>query len=38
MGQGDEAQPVVLVRGLSWKAPANPASNLVRPASEDMFR
>ena len=25
MGQGDEAQPVVLVRGLTWKAPANPA-------------
>jgi len=38
MGQGDEAQPVVLVRGLSWKAPANPAAELVRPAAEDMFR
>jgi coenzyme F420-0:L-glutamate ligase/coenzyme F420-1:gamma-L-glutamate ligase len=38
MGQGDEAQPVVLVRGLAWKAPARPASDLVRPASEDMFR
>jgi coenzyme F420-0:L-glutamate ligase/coenzyme F420-1:gamma-L-glutamate ligase len=38
MGQGDEAQPAVLVRGLSWNAPANPAANLVRPASEDMFR
>jgi coenzyme F420-0:L-glutamate ligase / coenzyme F420-1:gamma-L-glutamate ligase len=38
MGQGDEAQPVVLVRGLSWQATANPAANLVRPASEDMFR
>ena len=38
MGQGDEAQPVVLVRGLTWAAPANPAANLVRPASEDMFR
>jgi coenzyme F420-0:L-glutamate ligase/coenzyme F420-1:gamma-L-glutamate ligase len=38
MGQGDEAQPVVLVRGLTWKAPANPASELVRPAAEDMFR
>ena len=25
MGQGDEAQPVVLVRGLTWSAPANPA-------------
>jgi len=38
MGQGDEAQPVVLVRGLAWTAPANPAAELVRPASEDMFR
>jgi coenzyme F420-0:L-glutamate ligase/coenzyme F420-1:gamma-L-glutamate ligase len=38
MGQGDEAQPAVLVRGLSWSAEDNPASNLVRPANEDMFR
>lgn len=38
MGQGDEAQPVVLVRGLSWSAANNPASELVRPAAEDMFR
>ena len=38
MGQGDEAQPVVLVRGLTWTAPANPAAELVRPAAEDMFR
>jgi coenzyme F420-0:L-glutamate ligase/coenzyme F420-1:gamma-L-glutamate ligase len=38
MGQGDEAQPVVLVRGLTWKAPANPASELVRPPTEDLFR
>lgn len=38
MGQGNEAQPVVLVRGLAWSAPANPASELVRPAAEDMFR
>ena len=37
-GQGNEAQPVVLVRGLSWTAPANPAAELVRPAAEDMFR
>src|SRR5262247_454696 len=35
MGQGDEAQPVVLVRGLGWKAPANPAHELIRPAAED---
>lgn len=38
MGQGNEAQPVVLMRGLTWNAPANPASELVRPAAEDMFR
>jgi len=38
MGQGDEAQPVVLVRGLTWTAGNNPASELVRPAAEDMFR
>lgn len=38
MGQGNEAQPVVLIRGLSWSASARPASDLVRPASEDMFR
>ncbi len=38
MGQGNEAQPVVLIRGLTWNVPANPASELVRPAAEDMFR
>ncbi len=38
MGQGNEAQPAVLVRGLTWSAAANPASELIRPASEDMFR
>lgn len=38
MGQGNEAQPAVLVRGLAWTAPDNPAAHLVRPAAEDMFR
>jgi coenzyme F420-0:L-glutamate ligase / coenzyme F420-1:gamma-L-glutamate ligase len=38
MGQGAESQPVVLVRGLTWNAPDNPASELVRPAVEDLFR
>ena len=38
MGQGNEAQPAVLMRGLVWSAPANPASELIRPAAEDMFR
>jgi coenzyme F420-0:L-glutamate ligase/coenzyme F420-1:gamma-L-glutamate ligase len=38
MGQADEAQPVVLVRGLTWAAAANPAAELVRPPAEDLFR
>jgi len=38
MGQGAEAQPVVLVRGLDWSAPAAPAAALVRAAAEDLFR
>jgi coenzyme F420-0:L-glutamate ligase/coenzyme F420-1:gamma-L-glutamate ligase len=38
MGQGAEGQPVVLVRGLTWQGPDNAASELVRPAAEDMFR
>lgn len=37
-GQGAEAQPVVLLRGLHWDAAANPAAELVRPAQEDLFR
>jgi len=38
MGQGAEGQPVVVVRGLTWRGPDNGASELVRPAEEDMFR
>ena len=38
MGQGAEGQPVVVVRGLTWGGPDNSASELVRPAEEDMFR
>ena len=38
MGQGAEGQPVVIVRGLTWRGPNNAASELVRPAAEDMFR
>jgi len=38
MGQGPEAIPVVLVRGLSWSAPANPAKSLIRTAEDDLFR
>ena len=38
MGQGAEGQPVVIVRGLTWRGSDNTASELVRPAAEDMFR
>jgi coenzyme F420-0:L-glutamate ligase/coenzyme F420-1:gamma-L-glutamate ligase len=36
-GQAAEAQPVVVVRGLDWSAPDQPASGLVRPPEEDLF-
>ena len=38
MGEAAEARPAALVRGLSWTAPARPASDLVRPKREDLFR
>ena len=38
MGQADEGQPVVIVRGLRWSAPSVPATALIRDPSEDMFR
>ncbi|HEY9213056.1 MAG TPA: coenzyme F420-0:L-glutamate ligase [Ancylobacter sp.] len=38
MGQADEGTPVVLLRGLHWSAASNPASHLLRPAGEDLFR
>jgi coenzyme F420-0:L-glutamate ligase/coenzyme F420-1:gamma-L-glutamate ligase len=38
MGQAAEGMPVVLVRGLSWNAPASAAHTLVRPPEEDLFR
>jgi coenzyme F420-0:L-glutamate ligase / coenzyme F420-1:gamma-L-glutamate ligase len=38
MGEADEAQPVVLVRGLSLAGTPLPASNLIRAAQEDLFR
>jgi coenzyme F420-0:L-glutamate ligase/coenzyme F420-1:gamma-L-glutamate ligase len=36
-GQAAEAQPVVVVRGLSWSAPEAPIAELVRPPEEDLF-
>jgi coenzyme F420-0:L-glutamate ligase/coenzyme F420-1:gamma-L-glutamate ligase len=38
MGQADEAVPAVLVRGLTWSAPASPAASIPRPPEEDLFR
>jgi coenzyme F420-0:L-glutamate ligase/coenzyme F420-1:gamma-L-glutamate ligase len=38
MGQGNEACPVVLVRGLASGAAHQPAATLQRPATEDLFR
>ncbi len=37
-GQAAEAQPIVVVRGLSWTAPDAPVNELVRPPEEDLFR
>ncbi len=38
MGEAAEGRPAALVRGLKWSAEARPASALVRPKSEDLFR
>jgi coenzyme F420-0:L-glutamate ligase/coenzyme F420-1:gamma-L-glutamate ligase len=38
MGQADEAQPAVLLRGLMWGAAERPAKALIRAAEEDLFR
>lgn len=38
MGQASEARPVVLVRGLTSRAPARPAAALIRPQQQDLFR
>jgi coenzyme F420-0:L-glutamate ligase / coenzyme F420-1:gamma-L-glutamate ligase len=38
MGQAAEGMPVVLVRGLTWSAPASAGHTLVRPPEEDLFR
>lgn len=38
MGEAAEGTPAVLVRGLHWSLPAQPARTLLRPTDEDMFR
>jgi coenzyme F420-0:L-glutamate ligase/coenzyme F420-1:gamma-L-glutamate ligase len=37
-GQAAEAQPVVVVRGLTWNAPDMNVADVIRPAEEDLFR
>lgn len=36
-GQAAEAQPVVVLRGLSWQAPVMKVAEIVRPPEEDLF-
>jgi coenzyme F420-0:L-glutamate ligase/coenzyme F420-1:gamma-L-glutamate ligase len=36
-GQAAEAQPVVVLRGLTWQAPNSPVGDMVRPPEEDLF-
>jgi coenzyme F420-0:L-glutamate ligase/coenzyme F420-1:gamma-L-glutamate ligase len=38
MGQGSEARPVILVRGVGSRAPHQPAASLIRPPQQDLFR
>jgi coenzyme F420-0:L-glutamate ligase / coenzyme F420-1:gamma-L-glutamate ligase len=38
MGQSAEGQPAVLVRGFDWTSAARPASALLRPKDQDLFR
>ena len=38
MGQADEGRPVIIVRGLRWPGTQSSSAELVRPASEDLFR
>lgn len=38
LGEAAEGRPAAVVRGLDWNAPEQPASALVRPRSEDLFR
>jgi coenzyme F420-0:L-glutamate ligase/coenzyme F420-1:gamma-L-glutamate ligase len=37
-GQAAEAQPVVVLRGLTWQAPNAPVADMVRPPEEDLFQ
>jgi coenzyme F420-0:L-glutamate ligase/coenzyme F420-1:gamma-L-glutamate ligase len=38
IGEAAESCPAALVQGLTWRAPGVPASALIRPVAEDLFR
>ncbi len=38
MGEAGEGRPAVLVRGLAWNGPVRPATALLRPKAQDLFR
>jgi len=38
MGEGAEGVPAALIRGVKWPTGSLPASTLVRPAAQDLFR
>jgi coenzyme F420-0:L-glutamate ligase / coenzyme F420-1:gamma-L-glutamate ligase len=37
-GQAAEAQPVVVIRGLTWRTPNVPVADVIRPPEEDLFQ
>jgi len=37
-GQAAEAQPVVVLRGLTWRGPIVPVADVIRPPEEDLFQ
>ena len=38
MGEADEGVPAAVVRGLAWSGAPRPATDLIRPEAEDLFR
>lgn len=38
MGEGAEGRPAALITGLTWTGQSTPATALIRPVAEDMFR
>lgn len=38
MGEANQSNPVILIQGGRWNAPEVPASHLVRPLEEDVFK